>query len=84
MESGMHKLAHGRPGEIRTRAAGTEYVQTEFSQSFDAAPVVFSTSQTFNGGDPIIPRNRNVSTSGFCVRLQEEESKGWHMEETVG
>jgi len=77
MESGMRKLADGRPGYIRTRAGGTEYVQTEFSQSFDAAPVVFSTSQTFNEGEPIVTRNRNVSTSGFSVRLQEEASKGW-------
>jgi hypothetical protein len=31
--------------------------------------VMFSTSRTFNGGDPIVTRNRKVSTSGFSIRL---------------
>ncbi|WP_435156862.1 hypothetical protein [Haladaptatus sp. DFWS20] len=47
-------------------------------------PVVLSQSQTFNGGDPIVTRMRNVSSGSFDVRVQEEEAKGAHTTETVG
>ncbi|WP_458204512.1 hypothetical protein [Haladaptatus sp. NG-SE-30] len=47
-------------------------------------PVVLSQAQTFNGPDPIVTRLRNVSSSSFEVRVQEEEAKGWHTTQTVG
>jgi len=84
VEGGTHQLEDGTPVEAGTTTAKDDFVDTSFSQSFDAAPVVFSTSQTFNGGDPIVTRNRNVSTNSFSLRVQEEEARGWHTTETVG
>ncbi|WP_433633009.1 hypothetical protein [Halomicrococcus sp. NG-SE-24] len=47
-------------------------------------PVVLAQSQTVNGTDPIVTRIQNVSADSFDVRLQEEEAKGGHIDETVG
>ncbi|SIR76295.1 hypothetical protein SAMN05421858_3695 [Haladaptatus litoreus] len=49
-------------------------------------PIVLTQSQTFNGGDPIVTRLRNVSSGSFDVRVQEEQaSDGTHPnDETVG
>lgn len=47
--------------------------------------VVISQCQTYNGSDPVVTRHRNVSPTGFEVRLQEAEaSDGPHVEEEVG
>lgn len=54
-----------------------------FSQSFATTPVVLTQSQTYNGGAPIVTRNRSVSTGGFDTTVQEEDSSG-HLDETIG
>lgn len=59
----------------------------DFDRSFDATPVVFPRPQTYNGPNPIVPRLRDVSTSGAYVLLDEEEGEshgGAHRTETVG
>ena len=61
-----------------------DWAPVSFDQSFTTNPVVISQVQTFNGGDPIVTRNRNISTAGFDTTFQEEEAKGGHFDETVG
>lgn len=69
--------------------AGTVPVNHTFStvslgSQFTAQPIVLSQSQTFNDSDPVVTRMRNISSTSFQVRLQEEEAKGTHTNETVG
>ena len=46
---------------------------------------MLSRCQTVAGGQAVVTRERNVSTSSFDVRLQEEEANdGWHATEVVG
>ncbi|WP_458190391.1 hypothetical protein [Haladaptatus sp. NG-WS-4] len=47
-------------------------------------PVVLAQAQTFDGPDPIVTRLRDISSSSFDARVQEEEANGWHTTETVG
>jgi hypothetical protein len=58
--------------------------RTPFDRSCPDQPVVFSTTQTRNGGQPVVTRQAAVSTTGFDCRLQEEEALGAHVTETVG
>jgi len=85
-EAGTATTGSGTPLEAGTASVSdTEsWTAVSFSQSFGSAPVVLSTVQTRNGGDPIVTRNRNVSTAGFDVTFQEEEARGGHYSETVG
>jgi len=46
--------------------------------------VVLTQAQTYNGGDPIVTRQRDVSAAGTQVRVQEEEARGRHLAETIG
>lgn len=57
-----------------------------FSAGFDAAPVVLSQVQTFNGSDFVVTRQTGVTASGLSVALQEEEAlnSGTHATETIG
>ncbi|MEM8964577.1 MAG: matrixin family metalloprotease [Acidobacteriota bacterium] len=50
------------------------WVTVSFSRSFDSTPVVIPTVTTKNGGSAVVVRLRNVSSTGFELRLQEEEA----------
>ena len=55
-----------------------------FSTPFAVAPVVLAQVATVNEADPVTHRIRNVTATGFQIRLQEEEaSNGSHAAETV-
>jgi len=83
-ERGQHTLDDGTAVEAGTVETTSSWTSVGLSNSFSSAPVVLSASQTHNGYQAIVTRNRNVSTSGFGVKLQEEEANGWHKTETVG
>ena len=51
---------------------------------FAEAPVVLTQTQTTNGVQAVVTRNRNVSTDSFETTIQEEENLGGHKTETVG
>jgi hypothetical protein len=87
IENGTHFVKNGSSDVVQIEV-GTAYVNhkfgiVDFNKSFKIDPVVFSQSQTFNGRQPIVTRNKNVSNDGFRVKVQEEEAKGWHLYETV-
>lgn len=67
---------NGEPTEAGTVHVGTPdgWNSVSFSQSFTTTPIVLTVSQTYNGSDPIVTRNKNISTGGFDVTIQEEES----------
>jgi len=84
VESGSYVDGNGDRIEARTVRRDEEFTWGPFSQEFADAPVVFSQAQTRNGGQPIVTRQRAVSTSGFGLRVQEEEANGPHATEEVG
>jgi hypothetical protein len=46
---------------------------------------VSKSGQTYHGSQAVVTRERNISESGFEVRLQEEEANdGVHANETIG
>lgn len=84
IESGVHTTEGGTPIEVGKVPTNTDYRRVDFAQQFPSIPAVLTQSQTYNGNDPVVTRQQNVSRSGTEVRLQEEESRGRHKRETVG
>jgi subtilisin len=62
-------------GESNASAIPTDaWVTNEFQESYSAAPVTVPRMQSFFGGNTTDLRMRNLSTSSFDVRGQEEKS----------
>jgi YD repeat-containing protein len=83
-ESGAHQLSDGTSLEAGTVSTDDEWTSVSFAQRFSSVPVVFAQAQTIHGGAPVVTRIRNITTTGFEVRLQAEEALGGHTVETVG
>lgn len=86
VEAGRHRLQDGAFMEAGTATVDHDWDSVSFGAPFGGDPVVLSHCMTRNGGDPVVTRHRNISPTGFDVRLQEEEAKAGegHLEETVG
>ncbi len=85
MESGAYISSSGNRIEVGTTATDHQFTRRDFVQNFTTTPVVFAQSQTRNGPYPIVTRQRNTSSTGTEIRLQEEEGlDGIHVSETVG
>jgi hypothetical protein len=58
-----------------TSATGvSNFVTRGFSGAFAATPVLYTGVGTFNDPAMVVTRNRNISTTGFQVVMQEEEA----------
>ncbi|HFA47923.1 MAG TPA: hypothetical protein ENJ95_02765 [Bacteroidetes bacterium] len=81
----VYTLANGKKlaaGLSKKTSDNWKYVQ--FPIEYDNTPLVFSQVVTDNDNAAIVTRQRNVSTEGFELRLQEEENAdGSHAYETV-
>ena len=88
MEPGRYPMADGSIWEVgRFNINGNGiWFKVNFSQPFAAAPALFLTMQTINGGSPVTVRARNVSPLGLEASLFEEEAlmAGGHVYETIG
>ena len=84
MEAGEYTLSDGTTVEVGSVDAGTSFTSVSFSETFEERPVVLSQSRTVNDGQSVVVRQRNVTTTGFEARLEEEENLGPHAEESVG
>ncbi len=90
LEAGTWQLADGslvEVGGIDTDATVRESWETiDFETNFPETPAIFSSVQSYNGGDFVRTRQREDSESGFQLSLEEEEGKlsGGHLTETVG
>ena len=90
VEPGTHILPDGRvlwavqPGTLNHNA------QTHaFPTSYSETPVVLAQSQTMNDNPPIITRVFDVTTTGYSMKLDENETMddrdgGAHRSETMG
>jgi len=85
VESGSHTLTDGTTIQAGTTAGGDGFERVSFAEPFATRPIVFTQAQTYRGPHEIVTRNRDVSASGFSVRLQEEEGRdGRHTAERIG
>lgn len=90
VEAGHWATASGF--EIEAGTVGTKKLSwqgstpTAFSDAFDTAPMVFTTSQTANGSAAVWTRATAVTAGGFDLIMQEEEAlnAGTHTKETIG
>ncbi len=83
LDSGVHVEA----GTISTDRANPQdsFEVVTFRSTFPSPPVVVTSVMTENGAAPVVTRNRNVTTSGFEVSMQEEEAgDAIHAVETIG
>jgi PKD repeat protein len=85
MERGRHELPDGGWVEAGRLAKGTTaFATASFSEAFIEAPVVFSTITSVNEGEAVVPRMRQISATGFQVRIQEQESnRQKHLPESI-
>ncbi|MBA7694069.1 hypothetical protein ES703_102671 [subsurface metagenome] len=87
VEAGEHIMPDGTMWQAGTYALddNLKWKRVTFPASFLDKPLVFQTGQTFNGGDTIAVRMKDVTLEGFNAALQEEECKNdGHVQETIG
>ena len=93
LEAGTWQVAGGRRLQVGTRVTGATvgvrvsnvWAGVTFSESFSSAPVVLSQVQSNNDPHWVKTRQRNASTVGFDVALEEEEASDTaHGTETIG
>ena len=85
LESGVHMLPDGRQVEVGVVQTDHLWQDVFFSASFTSNPITLSQSQTVNGGQAVVTRQRNGTSAGFQVRLQEEErNDDSHYVEAIG
>jgi hypothetical protein len=87
LPSGLYPLPDGgllEVGTTQTNHSWTSVALDSRLQDGEGTVAVVSRCQSYNGPQAIVTRHRNVSPSGFDVRLQEEEANGRHRTETIG
>lgn len=71
-------------GQVR---ATHEWTRIEFRKKFESNPIVMASVQTYEGGNPVDVRLRNLTPTSVEVKLEEERSADAeveHVEEIVG
>lgn len=86
VEDGRHRLSDGTILEAGKATRNHQWATVDFADQFDGEPVVLSQCMSRAGGDPVVTRQRDISVTGFELRLQEEEAKEatGHVNETIG
>ncbi len=74
LERGQHRISGGTEIEVGTVQTNQNWKRVPLSMSGHQEVVVLSNTQTRNGDQAVVTRQRNVSSNDFEVRLQEEES----------
>ncbi|MCH2042482.1 MAG: HYR domain-containing protein, partial [Saccharospirillaceae bacterium] len=83
---GTHTLDNGSVIQAGlTTAINEANKQVTFGSAFGSVPVVMSQVMTSNEIDAVVTRNRNRTTAGFQLRMQEQElNSNSHATETIG
>ncbi len=84
MESGRHVLPDGRVVEAGNFAAvDHDWQAVGFAQAFASTPTVLSQTVSYDGPDAVVTRHQGIDANGFDVRLQEQQTGGTHLGESV-
>jgi hypothetical protein len=86
LETGVHTLGDG--STILSGYLGGfnhNFSIARYGTTFDSRPVSISAPQTYNGPDPIVSRQTNVTVDSVDWKVQEEEKTGPdHTDERIG
>lgn len=86
MEKGSHTLANGiqvEAGQVNTNKTDS-FGRFKFTKAFSVAPVVITGVTSVNEASAVVTRVNNVSTTGFSLRMQEQEANlQVHATETI-
>ncbi|MDB2408119.1 Ig-like domain-containing protein, partial [Jannaschia sp.] len=82
LSAGSHALASGQTVVAGTQTVSTTFEDVSFGETLEDA-VVLSQVATENGKDAVTTRTHSIDADGFSLRVQEEEAKGAHTNETV-
>lgn len=82
LEAGTHTLTNGK---VRAGAvtANSNFATITHNAGLTNPPVVISSVTTVNEADTVTTRHQNVGANSFDLKLQEQQSKGAHGNETV-
>jgi hypothetical protein len=85
VEAGVHTLEDGTVLQAGTASTTHSWTNVTFSQAFSSTPTLITGVASQNDASACITRTRNLSTTGFQIKVQEEEAaNGSHGAETVG
>lgn len=85
VEEGVHELPDGRIVEAGTTLADTSNSAVTLNGGFTDAPVVLTSVMSENDAIAVDSDPLNITSTGFDLRLQEEEAQGGgHADESVG
>lgn len=82
LEAGSSSLG-ALQAEAGSLSVNHNWSTVSFSGAFFGTPVVVAQVASADGSDAVTTRVRNVTSSGFEIRLQEEEANGNHVLEDV-
>lgn len=74
VEEGTHTLADGTVLQAGSSQSNNNWDSIDFSTAFNDTPLLFAQTTSENEAAAVAERLRNVSTTGFDLRLQEEEA----------
>jgi lysophospholipase L1-like esterase len=82
---GRHTLSNGKAVLAEsTNVTGGDFQVKTFSQPFTTVPIIIATVVTQNEVEAVAVQIRNITTTGFEIRLREQEANAQtHVAETV-
>jgi hypothetical protein len=86
MERGLHTLPDGTLVEAQRLDTDVTngFTQVNFTGSFPVTPVIIAAVSTYNGGDAVTTRTRDITAAGFQVGMEEQELNAQsHVTETI-
>ncbi|PLX27104.1 hypothetical protein C0581_03680 [Candidatus Parcubacteria bacterium] len=84
MERGSYEV-NGVMVDVGSATLKHNFKTVTYGAQFENVPVVLSQAQTYNGGQAVVTRQKNIDTNSFSVKLKEEEGNdGSHANEEVG
>jgi PKD repeat protein len=75
VEAGRHTLEDGTILEAGAASVNNNWATISFSQPFGSTPTLLTAVNTTNDPIACVTRTRNLGTSGFQVKVQEEEAQ---------
>ncbi|MEO0776904.1 MAG: discoidin domain-containing protein, partial [Bacteroidota bacterium] len=80
----IHTMANGGLLMYGTASGVTSTrVSVTFPAPFDSIPAVFADIITHDDPETVVPRITNITTTGFQIRVQEEEDRNAHLAESI-
>lgn len=74
VEEGIHTLADGTVLQAGSSQSDNDWDSIDFTSAFNDTPLLFAQTTSENEAAAVVERIRNISNTGFDLRLQEEEA----------